>query len=271
MIAGSDFVGYVLSAGGVVACLVAAAIWMAIAPSSRRARRFLVVAAAGFLICSVYEGQYLLTRIIVGSLRPFEANAPTLSAPEAAAASGRTTAIVVLGSGSLDVEDWTGRRFSFVDRTAAARVLEAARVFSLVDHAIVISSGGNPHPERRSAPTGETMRDALITLGVPRDRIIVESVSKTTREEAIVVAGILREREVEQVILVTSEIHMPRALGAFRAAGIRPVPAVAQEFERDLPWTRVFLPSKEGLAVATMNAHELLGVVYYWLRGWWRR
>jgi uncharacterized SAM-binding protein YcdF (DUF218 family) len=157
-----------------------------------------------------------------------------------------------------------------VDRTAAARVLEAARVFSLVDHAIVISSGGNPHPERRSAPTGETMRDALITLGVPRDRIIVETVSKTTREEAIVVAGILKEREVDEVILVTSEVHMPRALGAFRAAGIRPIPAVAQEFERDLPWTRVFLPSKEGLAVATMNAHELLGVVYYWLRGWWR-
>ena len=122
MIAGSDFVGYVLSAGGLVACLVAAAIWMAIAPSSRRARRFLVVAAAGFLICSVYEGQYLLTRIIVGSLRPFEASAPTSSAPEAAASSG-TTAIVVLGSGSLDVEDWTGRRFSFVDRPAAARVL----------------------------------------------------------------------------------------------------------------------------------------------------
>jgi hypothetical protein len=33
----------------------------------------------------------------------------------------------------------------------------------------------------------------------------------------------------------------------------------------------VFLPSKEGLAVAATNAHELLGFVYYWLRGWWRR
>ena len=269
MIAGSDFVGYLLSAGGVVVCLVAVAIWMAIAPSSRRARRFLVVAAAGFLISSVYEGQYLLTRMIVGSLKPF--NAATLSAPETDASAGPTTAIVVLGSGSLDVEDWTGRRFSFVDRTAAARVLEAARVFSLVDHAIVISSGGNPHSERRSAPTGETMRDALIALGVPGDRIIVETVSKTTRDEAIVVTEILRERKVEQVILVTSEVHMPRALGAFRAAGVRPIPAVAQEFERDLPLARVFLPSKEGLAVAATNAHELLGFVYYWLRGWWRR
>lgn len=262
MIAGSDLVAYLFSAGGIVVCLVVAALWAVATPSSRRARLFLVVMAAGFLAASIYEGQYLLTRVIVGSLKPFSAND---------ASPGRRTAIVLLGSGSVDVEDWSGRRFSFVDRTAQARVLEAARVFSLVDHAIVVSSGGNPHPERRSAPPGETMRDALIILGVPRDRIIVETVSRTTRDEAVVIAPLLKDRGIEQVILVTSEVHMPRALGAFRAAGVRPIPAVAQEFERELPLAHLVLPSKDGLAVASMNAHELLGVAYYWLRGWWRR
>jgi uncharacterized SAM-binding protein YcdF (DUF218 family) len=261
MTAGSDFVGYVLSAGGIVVCFLAVAIWITRSPSSQRARRFLLIAAVGFFASSIYGAEYLVSRLIVGSLKPFKASQ---------AAPGRRTAIVVLGSGSVNVEDWDERTFSFTDRTAAARVLEAVRVFSLVHPAIVISSGGNPHPRRHSVPTGDTMRDALIALGVPRDRILVETVSKTTRDEVVAVVPLLATHGVDQTILVTSETHMPRALGAFRAAGIQAIPAVAQEFERDPPLTRVLLPSNQGLWVATSNAHEILGLIYYWLRGWWR-
>jgi uncharacterized SAM-binding protein YcdF (DUF218 family) len=170
----------------------------------------------------------------------------------------------------VNVEDWNERTFSFTDRAAAARVLEAVRVFSLVDPAIVISSGGNAHPRRHAAPTGDTMRDALIELGIPRDRIVVETISRTTRDEAVVVGPMLAKYGVKQTILVTSEVHMRRALGAFRAAGIETIPAVAQEFELDLPWARVWMPSGEGLWVASSNAHEVIGLVYYRLRGWWR-
>jgi uncharacterized SAM-binding protein YcdF (DUF218 family) len=184
---------------------------------------------------------------------------------------GRRTAIVVLGSGSVNVESWDGRVFALVDRTAAGRVLEASRVYKHAEGATVISSGGSPHPERRSTPTGETMRDALVTLGVPRDRIQIETTSKTTRDEAVVVASMLSDQHTEQVILVTSESHMRRALGAFRAAGVNAIPAVAREFPEDVTLNRLLLPSEEGLAVASINAHELLGWAYYWIRGWWRR
>jgi uncharacterized SAM-binding protein YcdF (DUF218 family) len=76
---------------------------------------------------------------------------------------------------------------------------------------------------------------------------------------------------VDQVVLVTSQTHMRRALGAFRAVGLRPIPAVAQEFERTKPLSTWILPSEEGLAIASGNAHEVIGLAYYWLRGWWRR
>ncbi|HEX4628304.1 MAG TPA: YdcF family protein [Gemmatimonadales bacterium] len=261
MIAGSDVVGYLLSGGGVVVCFLAAAAWLAFRPASRRARRVLFVGALVFGVASIYSGQYLVAQAIVGSLKPFQA---------ASVAAARRTAVVVLGSGSIDAEDWDGRRLSVVDRTDAARVLEAARVFKLVDPAIVISSGGNPHPRRRTTPTGETMRDALVTVGVPADRIVVETVSKTTRDEAVIIASMLGERSVEQVILVTSQTHMRRALGAFRAVGIAAIPAIAQEFDRDLPVSRQFLPSDDGLFLAASNAHEMLGCAYYWLRGWWK-
>jgi uncharacterized SAM-binding protein YcdF (DUF218 family) len=261
MIVGSDFVRYVMSGGGAICCLLIAAIWLTAARDSRAGRRFLLMTALLFTAASLYGPQYLIARAMAWPLKPFDA---------ADMVTGHRMAIVVLGSGSIDAEDWDGRTFSFVDRSAAARVLEAVRVFRMTNAAIVLSSGGNPRPQLDDKPSGETMRDALVELGVPADRILTETASKTTRDEALIVAEILRAQNVDRVILVTSQTHMKRALGAFRAAGIDPTPAIAQEFERYVPLAMTLVPSEDGLGVASTNVHEGLGIAYYWLRGWWR-
>jgi uncharacterized SAM-binding protein YcdF (DUF218 family) len=261
MVAGSDVIRYALSSGGLIIVLLGIALWVTQSAGSPRSRRVLLVVSVAFAIVSIYAGQFLLAQAIVGSLRPFAA---------ADAAPNRRTAIVILGSGSIGVEDWDGHRYSLPDRPAMARVLEAARVYRLVDPAFVISSGGSPHPERRMTPTGETMRDMLVVLGVPADRILVETVSRTTHDEAVVIAPMLRERHVEQVVLVTSEEHMRRSIGTFRAVGVDVVPAIARDLRRDVTWMQRWLPGDDGLGTASENAHEILGIVYYALRGWWR-
>jgi uncharacterized SAM-binding protein YcdF (DUF218 family) len=261
MIAGSDFVRYVMSGGGAICCFLIAAIWLTAARDSRTGRRFLLMTALLFTAASLYGPQYLISRAMAWPFKPFDASDVV---------TGHRTAIVVLGSGSIDAEDWDGRTFSFVDRSAAARVLEAVRVFRMTNAAIVLSSGGNPRPQLDEKPSGETMRDALVQLGVPEDRILMETASKTTRDEAVIVAEILRAQNVDRAILVTSQTHMKRSLGAFRAAGIDAVPAIAQEFERHVPLVLMVVPSEDGLGVASTNVHEALGLAYYWLRGWWR-
>jgi uncharacterized SAM-binding protein YcdF (DUF218 family) len=260
MVAGADFVRYVLSASGVIVAFLVIALWIARRPGSQRARRCLVACAIAFAAVSIYAAEYAAARAIAAGFRPFGA---------ADAVAGRRTAVIVLGSGGHDVEDWSGRTFSIIDEAAATRVLEASRVFKLIEPALVISSGGNSHADDDSRPTGETMRDALVTLGVPRERIIVESVSRTTREEAVVIRPILEAQGAQQVVLVTSQTHMRRALGTFRAVGIRAIPAVAQEFDRDRSLIEWILPSEDGLWMASTNAHELIGLAYYWMRGWW--
>lgn len=262
MVAGSDFVRYLLSVSGVVVAFVVLAIWIARRPASVLARRCLLGCAVVFAAASIYAGQYLVARVIAAGFRPLK---------PADVAAGRRTAVVVLGGGGYDVEDWSGRTYSVVDFSAATRVLEASRVYKMIDPAFVISSGGNPYLDSSTRPTGETMRGALATLGVPADRIIVETVSRTTRDEAIVVAAILKEQAAEQVVLVTSQTHMRRALGAFRAVGVYPIPAVALEFDRAKTLLQWAMPGEVGLLMASNNAHEILGIVYYWLRGWWKR
>jgi len=257
MIAAADFVGYLLSAGGVIACFLAAAVWSTI--RTRGASRAPLIVALVFAVIASATTERIIARAIAGPARPFKATD---------IGSGRRTAVVLLGSNSIDTRDWNGDRFATVDRVAASRMLEAARVFKLVDPAVVISSGGIPHG-RRATPSGVTMRDALMESGVPFGRIAVETSSMTTRDEAVIVPGMLRDLRIEQTILVTSPTHMTRAVGAFRATGVEVVPAIANAAPFDGPLIEQIVPTDDGLRLAAGNAREILGLTYYWLRGWW--
>jgi uncharacterized SAM-binding protein YcdF (DUF218 family) len=80
----------------------------------------------------------------------------------------------------------------------------------------------------------------------------------------------LREKQIDRPVLVTSTLHMRRALGAFRAAGVNAVPAIARDPVSRTWWGAWLVPSDEGLSIGWALAHEGLGIAYYWARGWYR-
>ena len=80
----------------------------------------------------------------------------------------------------------------------------------------------------------------------------------------------LPKLNVEHLVLVTSDDHMRRSLGAFRAAGIRAIPAIVREPFPPRSWQEWVVPSDRGLWDASMLAHEILGIGYYAARGWYR-
>ncbi len=254
------FVGYIFSVGGVVCLLLVCILWLRARPGSRLARRLLPSVLVFYTCASIYGITYNAGRLLVTGLRPFE-RSDVSSAP---------TAIVVLGSGSFTARDWADAQFSIVDPTAATRVLEAVRVFKLIDQAWVISSGGRVDPDDPDEPTGQTMRDALVRLGVPETRIVVETKSRNTHDEAVIVAPLLKSLGIRQTVLVTSETHMRRSLGTFKAAGIDAVPAIARPPVNNLSIVDWALPSGLGLYEGAQVAHEALGLVYYAARGWFR-
>jgi len=105
---------------------------------------------------------------------------------------------------------------------------------------------------------------------VPDSRILVESKSLNTHEEALIVATMLSAIRHDHVVLVTSALHMRRSMGAFRAAGIDVIPAVARSSRAANHWTEWILPSQAGLEEGALLAHELAGQAYYVVRGWYR-
>lgn len=251
---------FLLSSGGVVVSLVMAGAWLSIKPASRAARLFLVLVAAGYMAASLYPVPHTVERWLASPYHPLtRADVP----------SGRSV-VVLLGSGSYRREDWAGVRRSVLDPPGLERTLEAARAYHLVLADFVISSGGLIEPDEPNDPSGEIMKDTLVQLGVPTDRVLVERKSTNTRDEAVMIAAMLPSLDVKNVILVTSAMHMRRAEGMFKAAGVEVIPAVARQREFSGPSVSL-LPSETGLRTSALAVHELVGVTYYWLRGWYRR
>jgi uncharacterized SAM-binding protein YcdF (DUF218 family) len=254
----SRLVEFVFSAGGILFLAGTCAIWIALRHRSRRPVTVLAIGVAGYLAVSTPVVPGAIDTVLSRGFRPFEPH----DVP-----AGRV-AIVVLGSGGATVVDWSGNRLAPVDVDAAARVLEAARVFRFMPSALVISSGGNSDPGDLKTPTGESMAAALAALGIPAAQLIVEVESRNTREEAVVIAPLVRDRQIERVVLVTSGVHMRRALGSFGAVGIEAIPAVARGWQQDMPRLERWLPGEHGLWYSGRVAHELLGLAYYRARGW---
>ena len=180
--------------------------------------------------------------------------------------------VVLLGAATTTV---LGRQddLRILSPVAAARVLEAARVYRALPMPWVISSGGMAAPSRARQPPALAMRDALVGLGVPADRIITEARSRTTYEEGTLIAPILKSLGAERFVLVTSQSHMPRATRVFAAQGMTVVPATAPDFppdfKRDAGWG-IFWPDAEGLRLSGALIHEWAGLLNYRWHGWIR-
>jgi uncharacterized SAM-binding protein YcdF (DUF218 family) len=250
---------FLLSSGGVVLVLLVAVVWLYVKSKSRVPRAFLALVVLGYTAASIYPIPHAVERWLGSPFHPLT----RVDVPP-----GRSV-VVLLGSGSHRREDWSDVKLSVLDPAGLERTLEAARVYRLLQADLVISSGGVIEQDDPEDPVGDTMKDTLVRLGVPPDRIIVERDSTNTREEAVMVAAMLPSLDVKHVILVTSPMHMRRAVGMFRAVGVEVIPAIARQ--REYSGSTISLaPTETGLRTSALAAHELVGLTYYRLRGWYK-
>lgn len=115
---------------------------------------------------------------------------------------------------------------------------------------IVISGGGGPG-----------ILDFLIAYGVPRDVLVAEWRSTSTRESGINTARLIQGMPGKKVLL-TSDYHMYRAIRVFRKLGIDAAPmAVPDALQVAAHWDGRF-------SVFETMLCESVKIVYYKLRGW---
>jgi uncharacterized SAM-binding protein YcdF (DUF218 family) len=175
-----------------------------------------------------------------------------------------TEAIVVLGGGVQ--ED----RYGINLKDGADRVWFGAKLFHAGRAPLVILTGGNSEELGVLWPEAPAMAAFIKDLGVPQASMLLESGSRTTRENAVNTQRLLSERGITRILLVTSAQHMPRALATFRKLGIDAI-AAPTDFNASPPSGSVLLewmPSTEALGQSSRALKEYFGLWFYRLRGW---
>ncbi|HLV28199.1 MAG TPA: YdcF family protein [Burkholderiaceae bacterium] len=174
-------------------------------------------------------------------------------------------AIVVLGgSTASNRPNW----FEPYDRTTTVtRVDTAARLYHAQRAPWVVVSGAALDG---TVSESRIMANALQQHGVPAEAIIQESESLTTYENAVYTAKLLKERGLNKVLLVTSALHMPRAMGVFRKQEVDAIPASSppQLVVPDDPAFSFWQPNTHVLSASRSIVKEYVGMLVYWLRGW---
>jgi len=166
---------------------------------------------------------------------------------------------------------------SRVGETSVSRLLEAIRLFHLIPDARVVISGGPPDEDERDTPVSRIVGDLASAMGIPGERILLETNSTNTYENGVEIKKILGGKPF---VLVTSASHLPRAVAVFQKLGLSPIPAPADfRATRSKPHSlsstgelfkeMIFaLPSSNNLAHSERALHEYAGFIWYWVRGW---
>jgi uncharacterized SAM-binding protein YcdF (DUF218 family) len=223
---------------------------------ARWARRWLVATVVVYWILSCPVGAALLARTLTADYRQLETAADATGAQ----------AVVLLSGGSRTIRA-AGSQLPIVTSPSALRALETARVYRLLGDPLVIVSGGVTDREG-TLSEGDAIRAAVIALGVPTDRIIVESESTNTREEAVILKRLLAQRGIERFVIVTSPLHMGRSLATFAAEGLHPVPSASPLYQDRTKTPFPLTPNEVSLEIGNAVVYEWCARAYYWWRGW---
>lgn len=141
------------------------------------------------------------------------------------------------------------------------RVLRGIELYrqGLAPMLVLSGTGRSDEPK----PTEAEVRAKLaITMGIPPEAIFKEETANTTREESQHIAGLLRQRNVQRILLVTESLHMRRAKLVFERAGVQVLPAISADYSRvaNTPGDRLWL--------TTRIFQETAALIYYRVAGY---
>ncbi|MGO9057082.1 MAG: YdcF family protein [Candidatus Binataceae bacterium] len=165
----------------------------------------------------------------------------------------------------------------WVDEATVNRLLYGVKLYREGKASIVILSGGQLPWLNSLPPMSQTMAEFVELMGVPKSAVIQELASGNTYENALDVKAILQACDIHKILLVTSALHMPRALALFKHQGIDTIAAPCDFFATEAgrialtsDWRAILIgliPEASNLTETTQASKELLGLAVYHVMG----
>lgn len=188
----------------------------------------------------------------------------------------KAEAIVILGGG---VKSMIPPAPMIEINEAGDRVIYGAKLYKKGKSSLIITTGGRiPWRGGKNLPSeAEDMTELLSLFGIPESSIIQESKSFNTYDNAVNTRQILEKLNLNHILLVTSAIHMPRAVKIFEKQNIIVTPAPTDylvteaDFLEEDNWQNILLnlfPNSGYLNNTTLAIKEYMGMMVYKLKGW---
>ncbi len=146
------------------------------------------------------------------------------------------------------------------------RLVVAADLSARYPAARVVIAGGVGLPDLREA---DVEGGVLTQLGVPHHRLVLERSSRNTHENVVESKRLVAPASGDHWILVTSAVHMPRAVGVVRRQGWQMIPfPVDHSLAPGLGWSgRTNFNLSRNLSRLGGALHEWVGLIAYRLLG----
>ncbi len=170
---------------------------------------------------------------------------------------GRLDVVVVLGGG---VTETAGTGETLLSQPSASRLLCAVQVFRESGAAQLLCAGKGIG----RASEGEVMAAAAGRLGVPREKILVDSRSENTRGHAVEMDRLFADKTI-RIGLVTSAYHLKRSETELRNyfPNVSPFPSDYLYSHPRGPAIFAFVPSTGSLFKSAVALHEMAGTLWY--------
>ena len=173
-------------------------------------------------------------------------------------------AIVVL-SGMLEINEVGDS--TYIEWGDPDRFFGGIALFKANKAQKLIFTGGKMPWDKAKKTEGEVLKDYAISNGIPSEKIFVTKDVENTADEAVAVKELINPSK--RIILVTSAYHMYRAKRLFEKQGFEVIPyKVDYNTAGESAITFMdFLPSAGNLEMTETGIREMLGRIYYIIKG----
>ena len=178
----------------------------------------------------------------------------------------KVAGIVVLGGGMEGAINMA--RGGYELNSAGDRFVETAILARRFPDAKIVVSGGVGTLFLKGEGDAVSAPRLLTALGVAADRLVLESKSRNTYENAVFSKELVKPHPGETWLLVTSAFHMPRAKALFEKAGFSTIPWPVDYRTSGREGVGLFVDNPaDALENTTTAIREWLGLLAYWLTG----
>ncbi|MCD4745677.1 MAG: YdcF family protein [Bacteroidales bacterium] len=175
---------------------------------------------------------------------------------------------IVLGGGMVTFDKKNDR---IIFRENVDRILQAVELYKTDKIKKILISGGSGSLVFNEMIESVILKKYLITIGIPENDIIIDSISKNTHENAVQSSYILKKNYPDSnYLLITSALHMRRALACFNKEGIKPASYCTNKIvgERRFDIYYLFIPKAENFILWENLIHEVSGYFVYSVFGY---